>query len=517
MNSSVYNESLPVRLYRILILNPLGLDRQTAPVLWLLVFFCALLGLSLWQFDGEIPVTVTAVYVCSFVIIAFIRPDIALYTFVFFVILFDQLQLPGFEPITYDVMFFHNIKEISYLPLDVGGINPVEFHLFLMLFAWFILFSANKKIDFVPIPVWPAFALFIGWFGLSFVYGILTGGEFLVALWEIRATIYLAIMYVLVPQIIRTKKQIYILFWIIIATITIKAIQGMIRYVSLGFSTEGYEALTNNEEPVLMVTIIILLLAFFAMKINTAQRTWLLIFLIPIILGFYAGQRRASFASLMVTFGAFVLLLPPDVQFRFIKRAMPVVLILMIYGAVFWNSNSPLAQPVQMVKSGMVTPDKYENMRDYHSNLYREIENYNLSVTAKENTLLGVGFGNKYEMPVELVNINFPLRDYIPHNQIFWVYVKTGLIGFILFWFFFNAFAFQGVITFMRLKDPYLKAVALVIVIAVLNQMVVSYYDVMLTFYRNMIYLGCLMGLLPALIRISKREENEEAKSLEST
>jgi hypothetical protein len=33
----------------------------------------------------------------------------------------------------------------------------------------------------------------------------------------------------------------------------------------------------------------------------------------------------------------------------------------------------------------------------------------------------------------------------------------------------------------------------------VLAQIVVSYFDLQLTFYRNMIYLGMLMGVLPTL------------------
>ena len=100
---------------------------------------------------------------------------------------------------------------------------------------------------------------------------------------------------------------------------------------------------------------------------------------------------------------------------------------------------------------------------------------------------------------MDLANIDFSLRDYIPHNQILWVVVKTGGLGFFLFWLFFNSFAFQGAYTLMRLQDPYLKALCLMITVAVINQMVVSYFDLQLTYYRNMIYLGCLLGLMPAI------------------
>lgn len=43
------------------------------------------------------------------------------------------------------------------------------------------------------------------------------------------------------------------------------------------------------------------------------------------------------------------------------------------------------------------------------------------------------------------------------------------------------------------------------VVVAVINQMVVSYFDLQLTYYRNMIYLGTLMGLMPTLERIGQK------------
>lgn len=510
MNTMTSSSGFSSRLYAILILQPLGLDRQTSPLLLLLVIFGVTLAGSLWIFAGEVPVTAAIIYLLMLVLITFSRPDISLYMLLFLTLLLDQLQLTGFQPVTYYAEFFRNIKEISYLPeIGAAGFNPAELHISLLVFAWFIHFSLNPKITFASIPVWPAYLLFFGWFIFSIVYGLYKGGDFLVALWEVRAMFYMSILYLLVPQLIRTKKQIQIMMWVILAAVTIKAFQGLYRYASLGFSTSGFEALTNSEDTVFMVMLFVLLLAFLVFKVNHKQKIWLLIFLLPLALGFYAGQRRASFAALIVTFLVFVSLLPSQMQWSFLKRAFPVLAALLLYGFLFWNSTSPYAGPVQLVKSGIVTPDRYENMRDYHSNLYRDIENYNLSTTVKNNTILGVGFGNKYDMPVELVQIQFPLRDYIPHNQILWIYVKMGLVGFILFWYFFLSFSYKGVTIFVKLRDPYLKAIAAFVILAVINQIIVAFFDVMMTFYSNMIFLGCVMGLLPALEKLADDEQKK--------
>jgi O-antigen ligase len=166
-----------------------------------------------------------------------------------------------------------------------------------------------------------------------------------------------------------------------------------------------------------------------------------------------------------------------------------------------------------MIKSGFIEPTKQENIQNYYSNLYRDQERYNLAQTIVDDPLLGVGFGVKYDMPVELPAINFTLMEYIPHNEIIWIMVKMGIIGFFAFWFFFNAFVAKGVKVLDKLNDPYLKAVTMVVIIAVISQMVVSFYDLQLTYYRNMIYLGALMGLMSTLNRLAD-EENSESKEL---
>jgi hypothetical protein len=101
--------------------------------------------------------------------------------------------------------------------------------------------------------------------------------------------------------------------------------------------------------------------------------------------------------------------------------------------------------------------------------------------------------------------------DYIPHNQILWVFVKMGALGFFAFWFYFNSVAGKANQLFHRINDPYLKAVMLMITLSVINQMVVSFFDLQLTYYRNMLYLGCLVGMIPAIEYAS--ENGDESNS----
>ena len=106
------------------------------------------------------------------------------------------------------------------------------------------------------------------------------------------------------------------------------------------------------------------------------------------------------------------------------------------------------------------------------------------------------------------------LIQYIPHNQVLWLAVKLGAIGYFLFFIFVDAFLFKGAMIFSRIRDPYLKSVCAVCIIAIINQLVVSYFDMQLTWYRNMIYLGLLMGLLPTLEFLDAQSQESNLNTL---
>lgn len=509
------NHSVDDSIYQKVLSFTLGLNRDNSIILWFLLFFASMLAAGMYYFDGNIALVTGIIYLTFVLILSLFRIDFSLYLFVFTVLLFEQYAIPQFPAITHDVSFFLNLKEISYVPFfEAGMISPFEIHVLFLSFALFLHISIHRNFTLKPISVWGAFMLFFICFLLAFINGMRTGGDLLVALWELRALFYFCLMYLIVPQILDSKEQINQLFWVVIIGVSIKALQGVIRFVELGFTTGGFAVLTNHEDPVFMVTLFILLIGFFLYQTGQKQKIFLLLSLFVLILGFYVAQRRASYGSLIVSISTLAIILPTLKRVQFLKFAFPILAVLLVYGSVFWNDASSTAgRPVQMLKSAFVEPDMETNFRDYSSNLYRDNENYNLAQTVVNNTAIGTGFGNPYEQPITLVDIRFPLQDYIPHNQIYWILAKTGVVGFFAFWFFFYSFVAKGTQVFNRLDDPYLKVITLVIVIAVINQMIVSFYDLQLTYYRSMIYLGCLMGLLPVIVQIDTLDKQRSKTS----
>jgi hypothetical protein len=103
----------------------------------------------------------------------------------------------------------------------------------------------------------------------------------------------------------------------------------------------------------------------------------------------------------------------------------------LVYTAVFWNIHGPLAEPAQAVRSYFQPDD-----RDYQSNLYRDQENTNLRATIAHSPIIGVGFGKEFDIVTYMVDLRaaWPLQRYMPHNNQLWVWMRTGWLGFGIFW-----------------------------------------------------------------------------------
>jgi hypothetical protein len=355
----------------------------------------------------------------------------------------------------------------------------------------------------VRIPLGTLIGLFIAWVIIGLANGIRAGGNLTVAMWELRGLFYLIFMYLFVPQIIRTREQLHTLLYVCIAGISVKAFIGAGRFTLLGFTMGGHDTLLNHEDPLLIFTLLAFLGALILFRVRTRQKVILLLLAVPLLLGFYSGNRRAAYASMAASLAAFVLMLPRREAYRVAFVAGPLLVLLVLYTAAFWNSDSKIATPLKQIKSGIVE-DEEVSERNYYSNLYRKIEEYNLAVTLQHSIAAGIGFGTKYEQPLALVTITYSLRDYMAHNNVIWLFVKTGVIGFFLFWLLLDGYAARVAGLLGQLQDPYLRAVAIFIVVAVLNQISAAYFDLHLVRYRTMIYLGLLMGLLPVIEEAAK-------------
>jgi hypothetical protein len=481
---------------------------QRAGIAIVILLAVALAGVVL-RTNGSLMASGAFLAVVIVVAATIYRIEWGFYLLLLSVLVFGQFEVPGFTTRTFRVGYFKNVKEIEYLPyFSRGDANAFELHFFFLLAVWLIRYIVRRDIKLKPVPLWGASAAWFVWIVIAFVYGMQRGGEFLPALWETRAVAYLSIMSAFVPQVIQTREQITNVMWVSIIGITVKAFEGINRYIENGWSSGGYEAMQAHEDPVFIAGLLMFLLALLVFGGNKWQLRTIVILLLPLLLGFQVGKRRAAYAALVVSFAVFEVVIPRRSFVRGLKVVVPLVFLVATYVAVFWNSSSPLAGPINEFRSGLQKDvkdgDEVVKDRDYYSNLYRKIEDYDLAITIQNSTLMGIGFGTRYEQPIALVHLDFALRDYMAHNNVLWLLTKSGAIGFFLFWFLLNGLGFKGSSMIARLDDPYLKAVCALSIVGLISLMTAAYFDLHLVRYRTMIYTGILIGLLGSIESIER-------------
>jgi len=430
--------------------------------------------------------------------------EFGLYILLAATMVIDQFRVFGFlDAITTKIPFYLNLNSSTGISPLV--FNPVELMLCLIVGAWFLRAMVSREWHLYRIPNVTIAVVFLLMMVFFTGFGLARGGDWKAALWEIRALYYLCLVYFIAAQIIRTRQQVRTCVWIVVIGVAIKGYQGCWRYFVTRHGDLGsLRAILGHEDSLFIVTVVVLLAAFFFLGYRGREFKFMVATLPTNLLTFVFNQRRITYGVLGLSLGVVVAMLPRERLLQALRVVIPVVLLFAVYTAAFWNKSGGAAMPAQKIKSMFV---KQEGTVDNESNEWRKLELLNLKATVRAYPF-GIGFGNKYLIVVPYADIGeeFPLWRYIPHCALFWVWIKTGFVGFTIFWLFFGTAIVQAMIDYRAMRDPYFKALALMIILFIVGQVIVAYYDLQITFYRNMIYLGLAMALGTSIRRIEADE-----------
>jgi O-antigen ligase len=408
---------------------------------------------------------------------------------------YGEILADGMEPILMGILpLYKNLEDFT--PLTFVYANLVELWLVALVAIWFVRGVARGDLALRPPACPAAWTLAALAVGATFAGGVVTGGDFKIALWEVRALGYLFGFAWFVPQVLERRRDFSALLWVVVVALGAKAIQGLYRYfVVLRMQLGLDDTFMAHEDPVMFVPLLFLLVALVHYRAG-GRLTRCLALATPLMLAaLVLTQRRVAYVSLVVCGAFFVAILVPAARRTYARVAVPAALAGALYVLLFYGSPSPLGRPIERA---MLLFDS-----DNASNEFREIEFENLVHTIEAHPW-GVGFGHPFEM-VRSLPPTWVLYEYIPHNEILWVWVKAGTVGFILVMHYFVRMLAQAVWAHRHLRDPLFAALAAAVAVAVVNQLLVAYYELQLTYARNMVYLGTLFGLLATMLRWDPR------------
>ncbi|MCA9985689.1 MAG: O-antigen ligase family protein [Anaerolineales bacterium] len=425
------------------------------------------------------------------------KPRIGLYMILFFGLVGDANLMPEFP-------FDKNMSsaESFFYLHDALIVNPLELFMGLMLLGWLGRKLMRRRFHLEMGELfWPVMA-FTGFVLLGIFWGLSTGGDARIAVWESRSMFYLPVMMILVTNLVEKREHFSHMMWAIMAALLIESIVAVwVFYSEYGFSTSSLERLTEHGASVHTNVIYIFILLLFLYKGSSLTKRFFLPFWIPTtLIAYLASQRRAAFLSLGIGLVLVFFLLYRENRRAFWLITPPAVFLGLIYLGVFWNVQNPLGLPAQALKSVLV-----EDTSDYGSNLYRIIENYNIAFTIHQHPLTGVGFGQPFYIVWDLPDISFfEFWEYITHNSIVYIWMKMGVGGFIAMFVMIASIISKGVKTTIRMPGGDLSAIAGTMTIYVIMHFLFAYADISWDI-QNMLFLGTAIGILNSIENVVAR------------
>jgi hypothetical protein len=347
---------------------------------------------------------------------------------------------------------------------------------------------------------WPVLLLLAALIG-GLVRGAIAGGDLTIALWESRYLFYVVLCYLIVVNTVRTQAHVTAVMGVFLAGTALYAVEGAYRRLVLvdsGRLGVIREFAFSHEVVVFLVAAIALVLAQQVFGAPRWQRV-LGIGALP-VLGFtlLATERRAGILVLIVCFLALAVVLLVTKRPAFFMLVVPLLLGFALYLPVFWNSGGVAGQPARAVRS-FVQPDP----RDAQSDNYRRLETVNVRATILSDPVLGVGFGKPFLMVVPLADLSWwPFWRYEPHNQVLWVWLKTGVHGFIAFWILMGIALATAANYAKRLVGASNRSFAVLALAVIAGALVFSYLDLGLVSGRVTVVLGTVLGVLGVIRRI---------------
>ncbi|MGI4787992.1 MAG: O-antigen ligase family protein [Janthinobacterium lividum] len=471
-----------------------------------------------------LPLTLLAAFLIPILLWRF--PRLVFYFVLAAACLFETALLEGTgsgysDSITDRIPIFWNFNTIlqQYGHMDFKAIplNLLEMLLLIAGLCAFVRSAYTKTASFhAGALIWPI-SVYMAFVALAWLYGMATGGDFKISLQEIRSQFYFGLAYLMAFNMIRDRTQLQKALWIIIICVGFKGVLLTFRrYVTLHGLPLPDQGVGAHEEAFFFDAFVILLLSFSVCGTFPKMR-WTMLGLLPfVILGSLACNRRAGTA-------AFIIILPvlalaayqalPSRRRMITVLSVVAMIAFMGYYFAFKNSSSILAQPARAIDS-QFHPDP----RDASSNAYRDAENADLMATIR-SAPLGYGYGKKmlHAVPIADISNEYEWWDIMTHNQVLWVWMRVGALGFLAFWMMISAILICAARTIQNERiQVEMKSVAISGMLIVGALMIFGLLDLQFSNFRDMLFTGLWCGIiagLPGLAALPARSGRTGAES----
>ncbi|MGC4114787.1 MAG: hypothetical protein QM765_09290 [Myxococcales bacterium] len=342
-----------------------------------------------------------------------------------------------------------------------------------------------------------AVLLFLGCVAYAVVRGLARGGSVDIAILHVRPLVRVGLFYGVFNFAFAGRADHRLLGRVVVFAALVRAALAVwiALFVRPVVAPEMIYA-TNHGDSVLFSVACVLLLADLAEHADRRRLLQALLLLPPLFAGMVANNRRLAWV--MLAFGVFAAFAAVPSR-RAWKRGLALAgalaaPLLAVYVAAGWGSTSQAFAPVRVLQS------LWDGTTD-SSTLYREIENWNLAMSMREDPLLGRGFGHTYTEYSRGADISsiFALYAAVPHNGVLGLLLFAGLFAFVGIWTAWVVGLYLAVRVARFARDPRDRVAALGCLGALLSSCVLVYGDLGFAFVQTQIALALALALVGKL------------------
>jgi hypothetical protein len=472
----------------------------------------AALCLAKWM----LAATVVILLVFAAVLVGLARPVWGYYIFVVSAVVID-LYLWRFQPWTSELSryFYSDWREIGFELFGLGNwISTIDVLLMALTIGCIVRREepGHGAAAGVPRALFLLPVLFLAIVGAAVLYGIGTGGDAGMAVWQARPYVYLVWIALLTPAVLRTRNELIGAVALLVGATIFKASQIVWIFVfEAGAKFGEWREILGHEDSLFVVGAMSLIGSLAILRVRSRGVFFLFLCAPILLLGLILNLRRSAYLALALSAVLATFIFRHHGR-TILKIAVPLVFGAGIYSVLLWNSDAPIAFPLQKVKSVIFAS---AGTADAGSNLYRIMETANLLQTI-HNHPFGLGFGHPFENPIKLPDVSaiVPNWQYFPHNVFLGLWAFLGPAGLTLLLLYLSILLTCAGQNLRNEQDVVLQSIAFFVVSSLASAIVMGTVDQFVWAQRGAIFLGAVMGILLVLDRLRRIECEPRAQGL---
>lgn len=408
--------------------------------------------------------------------------------------------------------------DLPLVPIGIGSFHITDVILLIYLLKLCYRSVSDREFRFARSPLSLPLGLFYFYTVLMAYASIrVYGMEFGVVIKALRPFTYLLIYY-LITNLVRDKKQLnYLINGMLLVGAMVAA--AMLVQVLVGESVKIIPGRVEESEtlgqsygalrllpPGQTLLYVLFITMICVLSIKTSK--------VPVLLchsallgllgvGVTLTYNRTYFVAITMAFGILFLIAPLASKFRLVKMSVACLAVLSLL-SVSGMVRGKLSEYVDSIAERYFSLTSGKDLTESGSVSDRFVENEYALAKIREHPVLGSGLNNQYRP--EIYQEGEDLTYYV-HNGYLWILKDLGVLGLLLFLWFYLGFLIRNWRAWKSIEDDYFRAVLLGFTLSGLGILPMVFFNPIFLQWFSIVVISVMIGVSDSIIADHERLE----------